>query len=435
MIARSSLVATLLGSIVVATAHAQLPKRCGFPDRSTMTGGAFAPIPSDCSYVSTTIKPEYDPYLVYEIPVVFHVIQNTSGAGYLSPATIQDQIDVLNEDYQALPGSLGAPGINTRIRFRLASVDPSGNPTTGITYSTNNTWYQDSGQYWNTLAWDTNRYLNVYTNYPAGYFGYVPDWPQGGIVGKKLDRVVVWWEAVGKQPTAGWPLNRGRTLTHEIGHYFGLDHPFVTGCPSVANCYSNGDLICDTNPQSTETFGCPTSKSSCGFADAIHNYMDYSDDPCIWEFTPEQVNRMRCTLQHWRPNLAVECNPPFGHGCAGSGGFVPSLDVNGCAMPAMPLSFSISKGLGGSSAFLFVGLTQGSQAMGAGCTLNVSPLLSLVVGPLPLAGVGPGTGALQFFADLPASATSATFTLQAFVADAGGPLGFCNSPGVSVPIQ
>ncbi len=178
MFVRSSLVILMAYCAASSAALAQLQKRCGFPDRTT-TGGAFAPVPSDCSYVSTTIKPEYDPYLVYEIPVVFHVIQNSSGSGYLSPATIQDQIDVLNEDYQALPGSLGAPGINTRIRFRLASVDPTGNPTTGITYSTNNTWYNDGGQYWNTLAWDTNRYLIVYTNFTAGFFGYVPDWPQG----------------------------------------------------------------------------------------------------------------------------------------------------------------------------------------------------------------------------------------------------------------
>lgn len=276
-------------------------ERCGTPPRPQDLAALMPP--SDCGYFTTTIRPEYDPTFTYRIPVVFHVIQNTNGDGFLSEATIRDQIRVLNEDFLALPGTPGAPGTTAKIRFRLAETDPDGNPTNGITYTINNTWYQDNGAYWNALAWDTNRYLNVYTNLAGGYFGYVPDWPQGGIVGLNSDRVVVWWEAVGSLPTAGWPLNMGRTLTHEVGHYFGLEHPFYGGCASAANCYNNGDLICDTDPQGNETTGCPGSKSSCGNPHAIHNYMDYTDDPCLWEFTYEQVNRMRCTIEHWRSDL------------------------------------------------------------------------------------------------------------------------------------
>jgi hypothetical protein len=295
------LVAWTIG-LPATLADAPTRERCGIPPRSQDVAALSAP--SDCGYFSTTIKPEYDPSFSYYIPVVFHVIQNTSGAGFLSEATIKDQIRVLNEDYLALPGTPGAPGSNAKFRFRLAEIDPNGNPTNGITYTTNNTWYQDNGAYWNTLAWDTNRYLNVYTNLCAGYFGYVPDWPQGGIVGQNQDRVVVWWEAVGKNGTAGWPLNMGRTLTHEVGHYFGLEHPFYGGCASASNCYNNGDLICDTDPQGSETWGCPSSPSSCGNPHAMHNYMDYTDDPCLWEFTYEQINRMRCTIEHWRPDLS-----------------------------------------------------------------------------------------------------------------------------------
>ncbi len=425
----------LLASLVPAVASARLPQRCGFPDRIARPAGAFITQPSDCGYFSTTIQPEYAAGLIYDVPIVFHVIQNSGGAGFLSAATIQDQIDVLNEDFQALPGSPGAPGVDTRIRFHLATIDPTGNPTTGITYTTNNTWFQDGGAYWNTLAWDTNRYVNVYTNLASGYFGYVPDWPQGGIVGQKLDRIVVWWEAVGKAATSGWPQNLGRTLTHEVGHYFGLDHPFVFGCPSASACYTNGDLICDTNPQSSETFGCPGSKSTCGTPDSIHNYMDYTDDPCMWEFTPEQTNRMRCTIQHWRPDLATPCNPAYGQGCVGSGGFTPDLGVDGCAARTAPVQLTITNGLGGAPAFLFLGLNQAAISMGGGCTLNVSPLLPLVVGPLPLSGVGAGNGGIQLTATIPGSVTPGTFTVQAFVADAGSALGFSNTPGVSVPID
>jgi len=409
-------------------------QRCGFPDRSVRQGSLLATQPSDCGYFTTSIQPEYDPGFLYDIPVVFHVIQHSNGDGFLSSATIQDQIDVLNEDFQAIAGSPGAQGLNTKIRFHLATIDPSGSPTSGITYTTNNSWYQDSGSYWNTLAWDTHRYLNVYTNAPPCCYGYVPDWPQGGIVGQKLDRVVVWWEAVGKQPTAGWPLNMGRTLTHEVGHYFGLEHPFYGGCASAGACYTNGDLICDTNPQSNPTYGCPGSKSSCGSPDSFHNYLDYSDDHCLTEFTPEQANRMRCTIQHWRNDLPIQCNTVYGQGCVGTGGISPTLSVDGCAVPGSSITLSVGNGFGGSQAFLFLGLGQASLPMGAGCTLNVSPLLPLVVGPLPLSGGGAGNGSVQFGATIPATALPATVYLQGFVSDPGGALGFSNTAGVAIEI-
>lgn len=294
--------ATLLSLILVTLPTFAQRERCGTPEPKA---GRFTSVPADCGYFTNAPQPEYEPSFFYDVPVVFHVIENTSGDGFLSPATIQDQIDILNEDFQAIAGSPGAPGTDGKIRFHLATTDPGGSPTTGITYSTNNNWFQDSGNYWNSLAWDTNRYLNVYTNAVPCCYGYVSGFPSQGIAGQANDRIVLWWEAVGRDPTPGWPLNMGRTATHEVGHYLGLYHTFCGGCGSAANCYSTGDLICDTNGESTATLGCPMFKSSCGNADPIHNYMDYTDDPCLWEFTPEQVNRMRCTLPNWRPDLFV----------------------------------------------------------------------------------------------------------------------------------
>jgi len=282
--------------------------RCGTPERMGQAPGQSGD-PTDCGYWTNSPQPEYDPTFYYDIPVVFHVIQNTSGDGFLSASTIQDQIDVLNEDFQAIVGSPGAPGTNANIRFYLATNDPQGNSTNGITYSTNNNWYMDSGNYWDTLAWDTNRYFNIYTNAVPCCYGYVADFPQTGIVGTNEDRVVLWWEAVGKQPTPGWPGNMGRTATHEAGHYLGLYHTFDSGCGSATNCYGTGDLICDTNGQRNPTYGCPSSASSCGSQDPFHNYMDYTDDACLWEFTPEQVNRMRCVLENWRPDLWTGSSP------------------------------------------------------------------------------------------------------------------------------
>ncbi len=260
---------------------------------------------SDCTSSATVIKPEYAATVgstLYRIPVVVHIIQSTSGQGQISDALVNSQIAVLNEDFQAILGTPGEDGNDARIEFFLATKDPSGNPTTGITRTTNNSWFNDSGTYYDSLNWNTNEYLNIYTNSASGALGYVPSLPQGGIVGANSDRVVILWSAFGRNAPIGPPFNLGRTATHEVGHYLGLYHTFDFGCGS-GSCYTSGDRICDTNPEANPVFGCPGSSTSCGSGDPFHNYMDYSDDPCYQEFTPEQVNRMRCTLTNWRVNL------------------------------------------------------------------------------------------------------------------------------------
>ncbi len=273
---------------------------------------------ADCSFNRTTIDPQWDPSVnKVRIPVVVHVIQRTNGTGFISESRVQSQIDVLNEDFLAIPGTNGAPGTDTQIEFYLATEDPDGNPTNGITYSTNNTWFNDGGAYYNTLAWDTDRYLNIYTNSASGALGYVPDLPQGGIAGNNADRVVVLYSTFGRNAPYA-PFNLGRTATHEVGHYLGLYHTFNGGC---TNTYTGGDRIVDTNPESSPTYGCPGSRSSCGSQAPIDNYMDYSDDRCMEKFTPEQANRMRCSLFNYRPDLwesaqgpcsAADVEAPFG---------------------------------------------------------------------------------------------------------------------------
>jgi len=282
--------------------------RCGAP---ALDGDrADVPAPDDCAYASTSPMPEYEATFTLDILVVVHVIERTSGTGHIPEAMVQSQIDVLNEDFQAIAGTLGGPGNDGMIRFHLATVDPVGDPTTGITYSVNNEWFSDSGSYWTSLAWDTHRFLNIYTNDAGGYLGYVPDIPQGGLVGESRDRVVVLWSAFGRDAPIGPPYDKGRTATHEIGHYLGLWHTFDGGCAG-GDCYRTGDVICDTNSESGPEYGCPASSSSCGSPDPVHNYMNYSEELCMYEFTLEQINRMRCTLEHWRPDLAtVGPDPP-----------------------------------------------------------------------------------------------------------------------------
>ena len=105
------------------------------------------------------------------------------------------------------------------------------------------------------------------------------------------------WSSIGLNAPIGPPYNLGRTTTHEVGHYLGLYHTFDGGCAPASGCNTNGDLICDTNPESSPNFS-PCNRSTCGSPDPTNNYMDYSDDICMTEFTEEQARRMRCTLEN-----------------------------------------------------------------------------------------------------------------------------------------
>jgi len=112
---------------------------------------------------------------------------------------------------------------------------------------------------------------------------------------------------------------------------------------------------------------------------------------------------------------------------------VPALGVTGCATAGGAMDVSISQALGGSTAFMLLGLGQGSIPL-KGCTLLVDPLLPTIV-PLGLGGVGPGNGALTLPAILPSTIPDMVFTLQAWVKDAGAAKGWATTNGVQVSIQ
>jgi hypothetical protein len=274
-------------------------RRCGSPLKMVERGFEryVSKSPSDCTNSQTVIQAEYYNESI-TIPVVFHIIMDSNGNGDIDDSYIISQVEILNEDFRAQGGTPGSAGFDTGISFELA----------GITRHTNNQWFNDrrESQYKSQTGWDRDTYLNIWTNTASGYLGYAyyPD----GSAGTNLDGVVLNYTAVGRNAPQGGIYNQGRTATHEIGHYLGLAHTFQGGCGDPNNPYTTGDLIADTNAESTQQFNC-VERVTCGSQDPIHNYMDYTNDTCMTHFTMEQGNRAVCSLVNYRPNLGGTVTP------------------------------------------------------------------------------------------------------------------------------
>lgn len=229
---------------------------------------------------------------VITIPVVVHVVYNTS-AENISDSQINSQIAVLNEDFRRLNSDANndwPQAADSEIEFCLASVDPQGNSTTGITrtatsvssFSTNdNVKFNSSG---GKDAWPYQDYLNMWVcDLGGGLLGYA-QFPGGPA---STDGVVADYQYFGTTGTATAPFDLGRTTTHEVGHWLNLRHIWGDGPCAV------DDLVSDTPSSDNPNYGCPLSHQSCGTTDMVANYMDYTDDGCMNLYTTGQKNRMR----------------------------------------------------------------------------------------------------------------------------------------------
>jgi hypothetical protein len=258
---------------------------------------------------------------VITIPVVVHVVYNTS-AQNISDAQIQSQLDVLNKDFRKLntdlnlvPSTFSSLVADAEINFCLANRDPSGNATTGIirvqtsqtSFSTNDGMkYASSG---GSTAWPTNQYLNIWVcNMSGGILGYA-QFPGGAAA---TDGVVIGYTCFGTTGTAQAPFNKGRTATHEVGHWLNLRHIW-----GDATCGS--DLVSDTPVHNTSNYGCPSHprSNSCGTsAEMFMNYMDYVDDACMQMFSNGQKARMQALFVSGGARASLATSP----GCSGSTG-------------------------------------------------------------------------------------------------------------------
>lgn len=231
------------------------------------------------------------------IPVAFHIITNSAGAGVVPTSQLQEQIDSLNAGYDS-----------TNVRFVLSSIDTTAN----------NAWYtvgfQSAAemQMKQALSIDPEFTMNVYlANLGGGLLGWAwfPwNYPESSF----MHGPVILTQSIPGGTAA--PFNLGATLTHEVGHYLGLYHTFQGGC------FAPGDEVDDTPYEGSSASGCPIGRDTCPSdpgLDPIHNYMDYSDDFCMYELTPGQSARIDWAINTHKPGL-----------------------LNGARFPERPLEFA-----------------------------------------------------------------------------------------------
>ena len=242
------------------------------------------------------------------IPVVIHVLYNNNDQN-ISDEQVKSQIISLNNDYRRLnadtvntPIPFKSVAADTRIQFCLAKVGPDGKYTTGIIhkYTSVSLFNADDAMKFSAQggddAWDATKYLNLWVcNLSGRTLGYavIPGSPA------EKDGVVIKYNAFGTIGNVVAPYNKGRTATHEIGHWLGLLHPW-----GDAEC--GDDHIADTPPQETSNSNCPVfpHTSACSinpYGDMFMNFMDFTDDRCMNMFTQGQKQEMRSLFAKGNP--------------------------------------------------------------------------------------------------------------------------------------
>ncbi|MCS6974212.1 MAG: zinc metalloprotease [Cyclobacteriaceae bacterium] len=256
----------------------------------------------------------------YRIPVVIHVIHNGEPLGTgtnISDAQILSQLEVINKDFKRLnadavntPPEFAAVAGSMDIEFVLALRDPYGLPTSGIVRVNGGrtSWAVSQETQFKALSyWPSEDYLNIWVlNLSGGFIGYA-QFPVSNLPGLEeyqdgiaaTDGVVIDYKAFGSIDYGSFDLdpdyNKGRTLTHELGHFFGLRHIW-------GDQLCGTDYVDDTPRQRNETIGCPTHPATTTCTTTVNkmfqNYLDYTDDACMNLFTQGQVARMQLILDN-----------------------------------------------------------------------------------------------------------------------------------------
>lgn len=284
---------------------------------------------------------------VYQVPVVFHIVYNTE-AQNLADSVVHSQLEVLNEDFRRNNANASETreifqpvAADVGIEFVLADVDPNDNPTTGIirkytprTAFELNIFSPDLGlddvkseATDGSDPWDTERYLNIWVcNISGGFLGQIfgmayppantPNWPDDmAAPDANKEGVLIHYTTLGRNNPQHADdgvdeNNLGRTLVHEVGHYFGLRHIWGDAITFIGEdgCAVDDGFTDTPNCAESAGFVCNFSNNSCvdspvDFPDMIENYMDYSQDACMNLFTQQQADMMRYVLTELRPGL------------------------------------------------------------------------------------------------------------------------------------
>jgi hypothetical protein len=214
------------------------------------------------------------------INVSWH-ITTYNGQGNVTDAQIANQLQVLNNAYAG-----------TGFSFQTVAIERVANRT-----YFNQCYGAGEKKMKQALADSPATTLNIYTCNPSqGILGYAT-FPSSYAESSYMHGVVLLHSSLPGGSAA--PYNLGDTATHEVGHYLGLYHTFQGGCNNP------GDSVADTPPEASAAFGCPTGRDTCagGGLDPILNFMDYTDDACMNQFSADQVVRMQQQVATYKPSL------------------------------------------------------------------------------------------------------------------------------------
>jgi len=216
-----------------------------------------------------------------KIETYFHVVQSSAGTGGLTSSQISESMLVINAAF--------APNFI----FKLVDTDRVSN---SIWHSALNGSQEESDMK-RALRRGSCAALNIYSIGSQQALGWAA-FPRTCSSNQNDDGVVILFETAPQGNAA--PYNEGDTLTHEIGHWLGLFHTFEGGC-------ERGDFITDTPAEDTPAFGCPLGRDTCTGPglDPIKNYMDFTDDSCMEEFTANQVARMQASWEIYRAGSGI----------------------------------------------------------------------------------------------------------------------------------
>ena len=353
---------------------------------------------------------------IITIPVVVHVLY-TNTTNNISDAQIASQMQVLNEDFRRTnpdADNTWSQAADTEIEFELATIDPNGNVTTGITRTqvSTSTWLTNdsmkSSGSGGVNPWDTSEYLNMWivdnltTTQGGTILGYA-QFPGGSA---STDGVVMADQFFGTIGTASAPFDGGRTTTHEVGHFLNLRHIWGDGACGV------DDFVADTPASDAANYGCTTGHTSCGSVDMVQNYMDYSDDSCMNLFTSGQKDRMRTVLEVGGSRRSLALSDKFGTPCTLA---APSnLNTSGVGDNGFTVSWSAVSGA--SSYSVTVGSTTTNVT---GTSFTATGLATGTQYTVSVSGVCTTGG----------SGTAATTTVTT---TGTAPIVYCNSNGNSV---